>query len=65
MKLTTASLILSGALAAWAANADNNKAPLLNDENIERMYPKGVAPELIKRVKAKLEEKFEEYLLTN
>lgn len=37
----------------------------LNDENIERMYPKGVAPELIKRVKAKLEEKFEEYLLTN
>lgn len=37
----------------------------LNDENIERMYPKGVAPELIERVKAKLEEKFEEYLLTN
>lgn len=35
MKLTTASLILSGALAAWAANADNNKAPLLNDENIK------------------------------
>ena len=35
MKLTTASLILSGALAAWAANADNNKTPLLNDENIK------------------------------
>lgn len=35
MKLTTASLVLSGALAAWVANADNNKAPLLNEENIK------------------------------
>lgn len=35
MKLTTASLILSGALAAWVASADNNKAPLLNEENIK------------------------------
>lgn len=34
MKLTTASLILSGALAAWVANADN-KASLLNEENIK------------------------------
>lgn len=35
MKLTTASLVLSGALAAWVANADN-KAPLLNGENIKQ-----------------------------